>query len=114
MRLKWVFSPLDFCLLCCGSRARLDTDCFLGRAGPGRWSGGKVEDRPGGDVDRIEGRSSLLLCGLRWENGSLVGSMLFPWCRGGSSIEDRIACLCASVSDIQSCIGVNSRVFVYF
>jgi hypothetical protein len=51
-------------------------------------------------VNRIEGRSSLLLCGLRWENGSLVSLMLFLWCRGGSSIKDCIACLCASVLDI--------------
>jgi len=52
-------------------------------------------------VDKIDGRSSRRRCGLRWENGSLVGSRLFP-CNGGNSIDDLIACLCASVSDIHS------------
>jgi hypothetical protein len=60
-----------------------------------------VDDRPGGDIESIDGSNSLRRSGLRCEKGSLVGSMLFP-CNGGSSIEFRIACLCASVSDIQS------------
>ena len=67
-----------------------------------------MEERPGGDVDSTEGRSSLRRYVFRWEKGSLVGSMLFA-CSGGSSIEERMACLWASVSDIQSCIGVNNE-----
>jgi len=63
--------------------------------------GGSVEDLPGGDVLAIEGNSSLRRAFI-WGNGSLVGSALFE-CSAGSSIVDRIACLCASLSDIQSC-----------
>ena len=63
--------------------------------------GGSVDDLPGGDVDSIDGSNSLRRSGLGCENGSLVGSITFP-CKVGSSIEFRMACLCASVSDIQS------------
>lgn len=36
-----------------------------------------MDERPGGDVESIEGRSSRLRCALKCENGSLVGSMWF-------------------------------------
>ena len=80
-------------------------ECFRGRLGPELlWMGGKVDDRPGGDPESIDGKSSLFR--LKLEKGSDVGSRLLGY-GGGSSIDRLIACLCASVSDIQSCQVVN-------
>ena len=64
---------------------RLVIDCFLGRLGPNDLCrGGRVEERPGGEFERIEGSKSLRGAEFREGNGSLVGS--FPTCIGGSSI----------------------------
>lgn len=81
---------------------RFETDAFRGLVGACLCMGGKVEERPGGDVDIIEGRSSLGLFEFKAGNGSLVTSTLFRRRIGGSSIEDLIAFECASVSDAQS------------
>lgn len=73
--------PREGFFLCWDSRFFLDIDCLRGRLGPnGRWSGGKVEDRPGGETFRREGRISRGLL----ENGSLV--MLLKL-MGGSSMD---------------------------
>jgi len=78
---------------------------------PCRCRGGNVEDRPGGEAESIEGNRSLGLLefmpfgGLvNAGNGSLVGSLLLGRCMGGSSIEDLMALLWASVSDNHSYI----------
>lgn len=73
--------PRDLCFLW----PLLLIDCFRGRPVPtGRCSGGKVEERPGGELERIDGSRSRRLRPLRPEYGSLVGS-----CIGGSSIVER-------------------------
>lgn len=59
-------------------------------------------------MERTEEGGSLGRGGLRWENGSLVGSILFACWVGVSSIEDRIAFLRASLSDTQSCGAVRN------
>ena len=73
--------PRDLCFLW----PLLLIDCFLGRPVPvGRCSGGRVEERPGGELERMDGSRSRRLRPFRPEYGSLVGS-----CIGGSSIVER-------------------------
>lgn len=62
-----------------------------------------MEERPGGEVERIDGSRFLGLSAVNEGNGSLVTSRWFGRRIGGSSIEDLIAFVCASESDIQSC-----------
>lgn len=77
--------PREFFFRCWASRPRLVTEDFLGRLGPsGRCSGGNVDERPGGERARRDGRISR---GLElMEYGSLVMSPVARL-RGGSSIE---------------------------
>jgi hypothetical protein len=53
-------------------------------------------------VDIMEGKSSLGLLEFIVGYGSLVMSLLFRRRMGGSSIDDLMALVCASVSDAQS------------
>lgn len=56
----------------------------------------------GGDVDSIDGRSSRGRVEFNGGNGSLVMSVWLGRRIGGSSIDDLMALVCASVSDAQS------------
>ena len=53
-------------------------------------------------MESIDGKSSLGLLEFIVGNGSLVTSLLFRRRMGGSSIDDLMALVCASVSDAQS------------
>lgn len=98
------FASLDLCFRCCVSLPRLVTDCFLDRFGPrGLCRGGRVDDRPGGEVAMIEESKSLGRLELSPEKGSLVMAVLLG-CKGGSSTED-LGILSFSESDTHSCIG---------
>jgi hypothetical protein len=67
--------PRDFCFLWWASLPRFDTDGFLGRFCPsGLCSGGSVDERPGGELARIEGSMSRGR-ELRLAKGSLVMSL---------------------------------------
>lgn len=60
--------------------------------------GGRVEERPGGEFERIEGSKSLRGPEFKVGKGSLVGS--FPTCIGGNSIV-LLGILRPSLSDCQ-------------
>lgn len=75
---------LDLVRSCLGFRAFWPSDDFLGR---GRWMGGRVVDRPGGDCDMMEGKSSL----GRGEWKGLSVSCLNWLCKGGKSKEGLVA-----------------------
>ena len=84
-------------------------DCFRGRLGPrGLCKGGRVEDRPGGEVEfRMEGKMSLCLEPSFPENGMLVMSA-WDRCIGGSSIDER-GIRPVSLSECQSCGAGNAK-----
>ena len=68
-RLSLRACSFDMPLPCFGRRSLLVMDDLRGLAGLSRfWIGGKVDDRPGGERDMIDGRSSL---GLGEWNGGI-------------------------------------------
>ena len=91
----------DIPLSCFGRLLAFVMEDFRGLVGLSRfWIGGSVEDRPGGERDIIDGKSSLGLG--EWKCG---GCSSFMWlCIGGSSTEECIrGRRRASFSDIGSC-----------
>lgn len=91
----------DMLLSCFGRRLFFVMEDFRGLVGLSRFCiGGNVDDRPGGERDMIEGRSSLGLGEWKGEIGSW-----FMWlCIGGSSTEECIrGRRRASPSDNGSC-----------
>lgn len=77
----------DRCLSCFDLCWPFEMEDFLGLVAFSRfWIGGNVDDRPGGDRERIEGNNSR---GLEGSNGG-KGSPWMWFCMGGSSTEELI------------------------
>lgn len=100
---------LDMPLPCFGRRSFLVMEDLRGLAGLSLlWMGGSVDDRPGGERDIIDGRSSR---GLGEWNGGMGSWLMWLWI-GGSSTEE---CMCGrrrtSWSDNGSCARHRCQYF---